>query len=130
MVLVDSFFIPADTHYNNTMIISETMEHRHGYMSEVMYRLYRSEIDRFRIDHGKRGAMLYIGGAAEHHSHARDYGVASKGTMPIKAQMGYMASKIAGGMGNIEYLSINANACASGMYAVHEAYDLIHNKLS
>jgi 3-oxoacyl-(acyl-carrier-protein) synthase len=42
--------------------------------------------------------------------------------------LGYIASKIASGLGNIEYLTINSNACASGAYAIHEAYDLIHNK--
>lgn len=128
MVLVSSFFIAADHPHNGAMVISETLPHRNGYMSEVMYRLYKEKIDAFRIDEGKRGAMLYIGGAAEHHSHTRVYPTdTQKGTIPVKAQMGYMASKIAGGMGNIEMLSINANACASGMYAIHEAYGLIHN---
>jgi hypothetical protein len=129
MVLTDSFFIAADTTIGDSMIIGATLEYRNGYMSDVMYRLYKDEINRFKVPSDKRGAMLYIGGASEHHSHTRIYPTPTQhGTMPVKAQMGYMASKIAGGMGNIEYLSINANACASGMFAIHEAYDLIHNK--
>jgi len=128
MVLIDSFFVTADKTLSNTKIISATLEYRDGYMSEVFYRLYKEQIDRFSIDKTKKGAFLYIGGACEHHSHGRDYGCSRKGTMPIKAQLGYCASKLAGGLGNIHYLSINANACASGAYAIHEAYDLIHNK--
>lgn len=129
MVLTKSFYRSADKAIDGAMVISETLPHRHGYMSDVMYKLYKEEIDAFAIEEGKRGAMLYIGGASEHHSHARVYPSSqTKGTMPIKSQMGYMASKIASGMGSVEYLSINANACASGLYAIHEAYDLIHNK--
>lgn len=129
MVLTDSFVVTADTIAGNSLIIGETLGLRHGYMSDVMYRIYKDQIDRFKVSDDKRGAMLYIGGASEHHSHSRVYPSSrQEGSMPVKAQMGYMASKIAGGMGNINYLSINANACASGMFAIYEAYDLIHNK--
>ncbi|MDD2267470.1 hypothetical protein [Sulfuricurvum sp.] len=129
MVLTKSFYRSSNRDVNGCKMISDTLEYRSGYMSEVFYKLYKEEINAFTIDEGKRGALLYIGGASEHHSHTRVYPTDTlKGTIPIKAQMGYMASKIAGGLGSIEYLSINANACASGMFAIHEAYDLIHNK--
>ncbi len=110
---------------NNSMIISDTKNRRHEYMNEVFYDLYKDEISKFKTT-GKT-ALLYIGGAGEHHSCSRDYLDIQKGVMPVKSQLGYIASKTAKRIGNISYLSINSNACASSMYALYEAEQLLEN---
>ena len=110
---------------NNSMIISDTKDRRHEYMNEVFYDLYKDEISKFKTT-GKT-ALLYIGGAGEHHSCSRDYLDIQKGVMPVKSQLGYIASKTAKRIGNISYLSINSNACASSMYALYEAEQLLEN---
>ena len=110
---------------NNSMIISDTKDRRNEYMNEVFYDLYKDEISKFKTT-GKT-ALLYIGGAGEHHSCSRDYQKTQKGIMPVKSQLGYIASKTAKRIGNISYLSINSNACASSMYALYEAEQLLEN---
>ena len=110
---------------NNSMIISDTKDRRDEYMNEVFYDLYKDEISKFKTT-GKT-ALLYIGGAGEHHSCSRDYQKTKKGVMPVKSQLGYIASKTAKRIGNISYLSINSNACASSMYALYEAKQLLEN---
>ena len=110
---------------NNSMIISDTKDRRDEYMNEVFYDLYKDEISKFKTT-GKT-ALLYIGGAGEHHSCSRDYLDIPKGVMPVKSQLGYIASKTAKRIGNISYLSINSNACASSMYALYEAQQLLEN---
>ena len=110
---------------NNSMIISDTKDRRNEYMNEVFYDLYKDEISKFKTT-GKT-ALLYIGGAGEHHSCSRDYLDIQKGVMPVKSQLGYIASKTAKRIGNISYLSINSNACASSMYALYEAKQLLEN---
>lgn len=110
---------------NNSMIISDTKDRRNEYMNEVFYDLYKDEISKFKTT-GKT-ALLYIGGAGEHHSCSRDYLDIQKGVMPVKSQLGYIASKTAKRIGNISYLSINSNACASSMYALYEAEQLLEN---
>lgn len=110
---------------NNSMIISDTKDRRNEYMNEVFYDLYKDEISKFKTT-GKT-ALLYIGGAGEHHSCSRDYQKTQKGIMPVKSQLGYIASKTAKRIGNISYLSINSNACASSMHALYEAEQLLEN---
>lgn len=104
--------------------ISDTLDKRKSYMNEVFFNLYKKEICDFKTS-GKT-ALLYIAGASEHHSTARDYLPVLKGAMPVKSQLGYIASKTAKRIGNISYLSINANACASSMYALKEAKELLN----
>lgn len=110
---------------NNSMIISDTKDRRNEYMNEVYYDLYKDEISKFKTT-GKT-ALLYIGGAGEHHSCSRNFDLTKKGIMPVKSQLGYIASKTAKRIGNISYLSINSNACASSMYALYEAKQLLEN---
>ncbi len=110
---------------NNSMIISDTKDRRNEYMNEVFYDLYKDEIAKFKTT-GKT-ALLYIGGAGEHHSCSRNFDLTKKGVMPVKSQLGYIASKTAKRLGNISYLSINSNACASSMYALCEAKQLLEN---
>ncbi|QDF28992.1 hypothetical protein [Halarcobacter anaerophilus] len=104
--------------------ISETLGNRNSYMNEVFYKLYKKEIESLKTTGNT--ALLYIAGACEHHSASRDCIQVLKGAMPVKSQLGYIASKTAKRMGNISYLSINANACASSLYALKEAKELLN----
>lgn len=103
--------------------IKETLDNRNSYMNEVFYKLYKKEIESFKTT-GKT-ALLYIAGACEHHSTSRNFNLTIDGAMPVKSQLGYIASKTAKRIGNISYLSINANACASSLYALKEARELL-----
>lgn len=126
MFIRNYFYKTADLKLdNNSMIISDTKDRRNEYMNEVFYDLYKDEISKFKTT-GKT-ALLYIGGAGEHHSCSRDYKQIEKGIMPVKSQLGYIASKTAKRIGNISFLSINSNACASSMYALYEAEQLLEN---
>ena len=126
MFVKDYFYITADLLMpNGSMLISDTLDKRDGYMNEVFYGLYKDEINKFKTI-GKT-ALLYIGGAGEHHSVSRNFNLTPKGVMPVKSQLGYIASKTAKRLGNISYLSINSNACASSMFALKEAYELLEN---
>jgi hypothetical protein len=125
MQVKNYFYKTADTFDSEkkARYISETLNNRNSYMNEVFYNLYEKEISKFKTT-GKT-ALLYIAGAAEHHSTARNFNLTIDGTMPVKSQLGYIASKTAKRIGNISYLSINANACASSMYALREAKELL-----
>ena len=94
------------------------------YMSDVFYRRYKDYIHK-NINPTGRVAFLYVGGASEHHSHSRNYGCVPSATMPVFSQMGYMSSKIAKRFKGVEYVSINSNACASSMFALHESERLL-----
>lgn len=124
MQIKNYFFKTADFKVENKMIISATKDRRDEYMNDVFYSLYKDEISKFKTT-GKT-ALLYIGGAGEHHSCSRNFGLTKDGSTPVKSQLGYIASKTAKRIGNISYLSINSNACASSMYALYEAYLLIN----
>lgn len=128
MYVKNYFYKNADLRVDdNSMIISETKNKRTEYMSEVFYKLYKNEIEQFKT-YGKT-ALLYCAGAVEHHSASRIFPVdVKKSNVVIKSHTSYIASKVAKRLGNISYLSINANTCASSMYAIYEAYNLIHNE--
>lgn len=109
-----------------SMYISETLQHRSQFLNDVYFNLYKDEIKQFKTI--GRTALLYIGGTGEHHSASRNVNnLSPKGIMPVKSQLGYIASKTAKRLGNISYVSINSNACASAMYALKEAFDLLYN---
>lgn len=126
MFVKNYFYVSADFNINDKcMVISETLNRKNEYMNEVFYDLYKDEIESFNTS--GRTALLYIGGAGEHHSLSRNFNLSPKGVMPVKSQLGYVASKTAKRIGNISYLSINSNACASSMFALKEAYELLQN---
>jgi len=127
MFVKNYFYITADLLMpNGSMLISDNLDKRNDFMNEVFYKLYKDEIDKFKTS--KKTALLYIGGAGEHHSVSRNFNLTPKGVMPVKSQLGYIASKTAKRLGNISYLSINSNACASSMFALKEAYELLENE--
>jgi len=125
MYVKNWFYKSADLKIKpNAMIIKETKQRRDEYMSEVFFELYKEEIAQFKPK-GK-AALLYCAGSAEHHSCARIFPRdIQKANIVVKSHTSYIASKVAKRVGNIEYLSINANACASSMYALHEAKMLL-----
>lgn len=126
MQVKNYFYVSADLLMpNGSMLISDTLDKRDGFMNEVFYSLYKDEISKFKTN--SKTALLYIGGAGEHHSASRNFNLTPKGVMPVKSQLGYIASKTAKRLGNISYLSINSNACASSMFALKEAYELLEN---
>lgn len=105
--------------------IGSTLESRKKYMSDVMYNLYKEDIHNNIQPKGKT-AFLYVIGAAFHHSHIRSYPVDyQKENIPVFAQSGYIASKLAKRFNNISYLNIDANACASSMHALYDAERLL-----
>jgi len=120
--LHEYFYKASDLKNDEHMIISETKHSREQGMASVFDRLYAKELERFK--HEGRTALLYIGGALEHHSMRKDYGVNERGKYPVMAQSGLLASRIAKKI-EVDFLSINANACASGMYAIYEAKSLL-----
>lgn len=126
MKVKNYFYKSADSYdvSKKARYINDTLPHRKNYMNEVFYKLYKKEIEGFKTNGNT--ALLYIAGACEHHSTARNFNLAPEGTMPVKSQLGYIASKTAKRIGNINYLSINANACASSMYALKEAKELLN----
>lgn len=126
MFVKNYFYKKADLRLDDkSMIISDTLEYRNSFMSEIFLKLYGYVLDDLKPK-GKV-ALLYCGGAMEHHSHNRIFSNCSKkANIVIKSQSSYLASKIANKIGNISYLSINANTCASSMYALFEAYNLLN----
>lgn len=72
-------------------------------------------------------ALLYAAGPASHHSDIRNVGdTAVTGVVAVKSQLGYSAYGIAKLIPcEIDFVSINANTCASSMYSLYEAKSLI-----
>lgn len=72
-------------------------------------------------------ALLYAAGPAIHHSDGRNVpGVTSNGAVVVKSQLGYNAYNVARMLDvEVDYMSINANTCASSMYSLYEAQRLI-----
>jgi hypothetical protein len=127
MYVKNYFYKTADLKLDSkSMIISDTKNKRDEYMSEVFYELYKDEFSKFKTT-GKT-ALLYCAGAVEHHSSSRSFPVdVQSSNNVIKSHTSYIASKIAKRLGNISYLNINANTCASSMYAIFEAKMLLKN---
>ena len=127
MTIRNYFYVKPDTlsEGGRSNLIGATLEKRGKLMSDVMYGLYRDEIHDAIKPQGKT-AFLYVLGASEHHSHSREFCEIKESTMPILSQSGYMASKLANRFDNVEFMSINANTCASSMYSLYEANTLLN----
>lgn len=108
--------------------ISATLDKRDDAMNEVFFEMYEEKLKEFATE--KNTALLYVAGGANHHSLTRDFSHIAevpKANIVVKSQLGYIASKTAKRLGNISYLSINANTCAGSMYALYEAKQLLEN---
>jgi hypothetical protein len=131
MKLSHYFYKTADTKKDNALYIAETLPLRDRYMSDVHVKLYAKELDSFKGSSSLKSALLYIGGGLEHHSLSRYHQCHTelpRSSAVVKSQIGYVAHKYALLIGNIDYLSINANACASAMHAIYEAQKLINKE--
>ena len=93
---------------------------RDKYMAAEFLRLYKEELLNVKLE--GTTAFLYAGGPASHHSDIRNINDSSiDGKIVIKGQIGYTAYNMARLYENIDYVSVNANTCASSMYCLHEA---------
>ena len=74
-----------------------------------------------------KGALLYAGGPAIHHSDSRNFDCNSSGVIVAKSQMGVNVMQVAKMFKNAEfdYVSINVNTCASSMHCLYEAQKLL-----
>lgn len=129
MTVRNYFYVKPDTLSEDGRAnrIGSTLGKRDKYMSDVMYSLYRKDIHEKIKPQGKT-AFLYALGGADHHSHSRDFSntcTINESTMPILSQSGYVASKLASRFDNVEFMSLNANTCASSMYSLYEAERLL-----
>lgn len=72
-------------------------------------------------------ALLYAAGPAIHHSDGRNVpDVTQNGVVVVKSQLGYNAYNVARMLDiDIDFMSINANTCASSMYSLYEAKQLL-----
>lgn len=130
MKIKNYFYQTADTvnKEKKAIYIGSTLDKRDDAMSEVFFEMHEEKIKEFATT--KNTALLYVAGGASHHSVINDFShlvSIPKANIVAKSQLGYMASKTAKRVGNISYLSINANTCASAMYALHEAKNLLAN---
>lgn len=99
---------------------------RDGYMTPQFLKLAKEYLESI-VTYGKT-ALLYAAGPAMHHSDARDVGNTTRdGSIAVKSQIGYNVYNVARSCKNakIEYVSSNANTCASSMYSLHEASRLM-----
>lgn len=128
MRLSHFFYQTADTEHNGALVIGATLPQRERYMCDVFLSLYADIIASFQGSTTLKTALLYVGGAGEHHSLCRDHQPLPHSSAVVKSQLGYAAHKYALKLGNIDYMSINSNACASSMYAIYEAQNLIERE--
>ena len=131
MQIRNYFYVKPDTMSEDgrSNRIGATLEKRSRYMSDVMYSLYKDQIHDKIKPKGKT-AFLYVLGGADHHSHSRDFRDAvpiAPSSMPILSQSGYIASKLANRFDGVEFMSLNANTCASSMYSLYEAERLLNS---
>jgi hypothetical protein len=81
------------------------------------------------VETSGKTALLYAAGPAIHHSDGRNIpDVTKDGMVVVKSQLGYNAYNVARLLNvDIDYMSINANTCASSMYSLYEAKQLLNN---
>lgn len=77
---------------------------------------------------GDNLALLYAAGPAIHHSDSRNFRCNEFGYVVAKSQVGVNIINVAKMFKNVEfeYASINANTCASSMYCLYEAKQLLN----
>jgi 3-oxoacyl-(acyl-carrier-protein) synthase len=76
---------------------------------------------------GSNAAMLYAAGPAIHHSDSRNFSCNAEGAVVAKSQIGLNVMNVAKAFTNVEfnYISTNANTCASSMHCLYEAKHLL-----
>ena len=96
---------------------------RNKYMTQE----YGKLIKEFAESVTGNGALLYAGGPAIHHSDSRNFEGIQKESVVIKTQIGFNVMNVAKLFKNVmfDYVSINANTCASSMHCLYEAQKLL-----
>lgn len=76
---------------------------------------------------GSNAALLYAAGPAIHHSDSRNFTCNNSGYVVAKSQVGLNIMSVAKMFKNVdfEFASVNANTCASSMYCLYEAKQLL-----
>ena len=95
---------------------------RNNYMTQEFMKLNKEYVE--SIDVKGKVALLYVGGPAIHHSDGRNVANTSKSaSAAIKSQIGYNVYNVARSFKNVsfDYVSSNANTCASSMHSLYEA---------
>ena len=125
MRIENYFYDKANKFLEDRAYIEKRLEYGDKMMNKINFILYLDELKKIKPK-GKT-AVLYVGGASEHHSLTRVYKntIPPNGISPLFSQIGYAASSIAE-FYNADYLSINANACASSMFCFYEAKRLFN----
>lgn len=113
----------------------ELLEDRSTYMTADYIDKFRDEINRIKLD-GRVGVM-YAAGASLHQGESRNYTGQYTNTLEIqpsgpiiKELTAYMLHKYIGLLNDkndVVYANINSNTCASSMYSIWEAKQLIDN---
>lgn len=97
---------------------------RDKYMSSEFIKLYGDDI--FNIGNTGSTALIYAVGPASHGSDSRncDY-TEHTGNIVIKGQIGTKLFTLGKKFNNIDYMTINADTCASSLSAMHQAKHLL-----
>lgn len=98
---------------------------RAKYMTQEYIKMFQAFAEKV---YGK-SAMVYAGGPAIHHSDSRNFEGIPNENIVIKTQIGFNVMNVAKVFKNAEfdYISINANTCASSMHCLYEAKQLMCN---
>lgn len=95
---------------------------RDNYMNQEFLKVNKSYID--TVTTNGKTALLYVGGPAIHHSDGRNINNTHKNaTVVVKSHIGYNTYSIARAFKNVsfDYVSSNANTCASSIHSLYEA---------
>lgn len=112
----------------------ELLSDRKGYMNAQYLKMFKEELSSITLEGDV--AFLYVGGAAVHTGENRNYEGRFEGTQPIlsdgpviKNLSAYMMHKYIGVLhkngNNITYANVNGNTCASSLYSLYEAEQLL-----
>jgi len=101
---------------------------RDKYMTGEYLRLAKEYLS--GLDLKGKSAFLFAGGPVVHHSEGRNVkNLLPYGEIAIKSQAGYSTYRIIRSIkADFSYASINGNTCASSMFSLYEAYNLLHKE--
>lgn len=139
MNITKYFYTHGDTDCLDRVKISELDTTRIKHTSKFYIDKFKTQIDSIQLEGNI--AFLYAGGPSLHISEQQPglnkFKSMSLDTSLVEPQfavqetlafMAHQYLKILHKNNNIKYVSINSNTCASSMFSLYEANDLIHNK--
>ena len=103
---------------------------RDMYLSQGLGRMLNEWLGTLEV--GSKVAVLYAAGPAIHHSDSRKIkGTGKDGTVVVKSQVGFSVYELLRMCKfEVDFVSINANTCASSMYSLYEADRLLRDGYS